>query len=148
MSNRVLGPNQELPQKNSLWSETGLYELRMQDDGNLVLYRASNPHHNEKNPANAQWDAWSSQLVPIWKTTDHPSQKVVLKMQDDGNLVMYDISAGPHQERSLWETDTVLGPGTNRRYLSLQDDGNMVVYEDVGGGQETAVWDIRTGRLY
>jgi hypothetical protein len=146
MSNRVLGPEQVLPQYQSVWSETGLYELRMQDDGNLVVYRAKTPH--QKDGGTPQWDAWSSKLQPTWKTTDHPSQNVVLKMQGDGNLVIYDVSAGPGQERPLWETDTFLGEGTNRCYLSLQDDGNLVVYEDVGGGQEVAKWDIRTGRLY
>ena len=145
MSN-ILEPNQELKQHNSLWSQTGMYELRMQDDGNLVLYQATTP--NQSVSTHPLWNAWSSQLVPTWKTTDHPNQNVVLKMQDDGNLVIYDLSAGPGQERALWESDTVLAPGTNRCYLRVQDDGNLVIYLRGESGQEMARWDIRTGRLY
>jgi hypothetical protein len=134
MSN-VLEPNQELKQKTSLWSANRACELRMQDDGNLVVYQGAQPI----------WDAWSSPLAPTWKTADHPNQNVVLKMQDDGNLVIYDLTGGT--QRPLWESDTVLAPGTNRCYLRVQDDSNLVIYLR-GDGQEVARWDIRSGRLY
>jgi len=140
----ILEPNQELKQYSSLWSAQGLYELRMQDDGNLVLYQASTP--NQSTGAHPLWDAWSSPLAPTWKTTDHPNQNVVLKMQDDGNLVIYDLTGGT--QRPLWESDTVFAPGTNRCFLRVQDDGNLVIYLRGDSGQELARWDIRSGRLY
>ena len=130
MSN-VLEPNQELKQKTSLWSPNRAYELRLQDDGNLVMYHGTQPI----------WNAWESG----WKDTAiKPNRDVVLKMQDDGNLVMY------HNPGTvLWESDTVVGPGTNNHQLRLQDDGNLVIYESTGDSRlEQAKWDIRTGRLY
>jgi hypothetical protein len=68
-------------------------------------------------------------------------------MQDDGNLVIYDLSGG--SQRAMWESDTFVGSGTNMHTLRLQDDGNLVIYEGASGGRlEQAKWDIRTGRLY
>ena len=107
MSN-VLGPSQTLNQNNSLRSSSGMYELRMQDDGNLVLYRAGQ--------ANAVWNAWESN----WKFPgDHPNEAAV-KMQDDGNLVIY--SHG----RAMWESNSS-NAITNTYSLTLHDDGNLVI---------------------
>ena len=116
MSN-VLGASQTLNQNSSLWSPNRMYELRMQDDGNLVLYRAGQ--------ANAVWNAWESN----WKFPgDHPKEAAV-KMQNDGNLVIY--SHG----RPMWESDSH-NAETNTYSLTLQDDGNLVI-TDSG----TPIWE-------
>src|SRR5262245_9552277 len=140
MSNHILGPEQVLKQDSSLWSEKGLYELRMQDDGNLVLYRATTPF--QRAGAHPEWDAWTSPLLPTWTTPDHPKQNVVLKMQGDGNLVIYEV------ERPLWESDTFLGEGTNQRYLDVQDDGNLVIYQGSPlDSQNQPIWSRREGKI-
>ena len=48
------------------------------------------------------------------------SGRFLLAMQGDGNLVVYDRTAGP-----LWATYT----GTAGSYLAVQGDGNVVVYD-------------------
>ena len=107
MSN-VLGPNETLHQNTSLASANQAYELLMQGDGNLVLYR--------KADGIMLWNAWESSL---WQYPgDHP-RAAELKMQDDGNLVIYS------EGRAMWDTDTH-GP-LNTTCLVLQDDGTLVI---------------------
>jgi hypothetical protein len=77
-------------------SPQGQYELVMQDDGNLVLYN----------------------LVPIWASdTIAPNTRAV--MQSDGNFVVYS------GEQSIWATGT---EGHPRAEVKVQDDGNLVLY--------------------
>ncbi|MBN9619646.1 MAG: hypothetical protein J0H43_07935, partial [Actinobacteria bacterium] len=57
-----------------------------------------------------------------------------LRMQMDGNLVLYAASTG----RALWSTRTA-GSGAGNR-LTVQDDGNLVLYSD--GGR--ALWQSNT----
>jgi hypothetical protein len=107
MSN-VLGPNETLRQNTVLASPNQAYELRMQGDGNLVLFR--------KADGIALWNAWDSSL---WHYPgDHP-RAAELKMQDDGNLVIYS------EGRAMWDTDTH-GP-LNTTCLVLPNDGNLAV---------------------
>ena len=107
MSN-ILAPNETLHQNSSLASANQAYELRMQDDGNLVLYR--------KADGVAIWNAWESSL---WHYPgDHP-RAAELKMQDDGNLVIYS------EGRAMWDSDT--HGLLNTTYLVLPDDGNLAI---------------------
>jgi hypothetical protein len=107
MSN-VLGPNETLRQNGSLVSANQAYELRMQGDGNLVLYR--------KEDGKALWNAWESNR---WLVPGERPQVAELKMDKDGNLVIYS------QGRAMWDTDTH-GPHYTT-CLVLQDDGNLVI---------------------
>lgn len=100
MSDR-LSADQRLLAGQELVSPNGMHRLVMQNDGNLVLYRASG--------------------VPKWATgTDRRSTSGVI-MQGDGNLVIYDTS-GP----AIWASGTDRNFGA---WLVLQDDGNLVIYD-------------------
>lgn len=79
------------------------WELRMQSDGNLVIYNAANQY---------QWAAGLS------------AGNAQAIMQGDGNFVVYD-NAGAHGI-----SNTAGNPGA---YLSFQNsDGNLVVYSATG----------------
>jgi hypothetical protein len=93
-----------------LYSPNGQFMLKMQPDGNLVLY-------SWRTDGRALW--WSG-------TSNHPG--AYLKMQPDGNLVIYPAGGGA----ALWATWT--GPGT--MHLTMQDDGNIVEYNG-----STPVWN-------
>jgi hypothetical protein len=96
----MLGPGQTLGPGQELASPGGQYLLRMQGDGNLVLY---GPGHTAR---------WSS------RTNGTPGAYVV--RQTDGNLVVYAPGGAPK-----FATGTNGNPGTD---LEVQDDGNTVLY--------------------
>lgn len=75
------------------------YKLKMQADGNLVLY---------------------SQNVAIWNSLTWAKPVKLVSMQPDGNLVLYDENKKPYWYSSTW------GRGPSR--LVVQDDGNLVIY--------------------
>lgn len=65
-----------------------------------------------------------------------PNYQYMLIMQDDGNLVIY-------QMRGIWNTRT---QNTGAERLDFQSDGNLVIYK----GNNQPVWDagtVRQGRL-
>jgi len=84
-----------------LSSPNGMYELRVQGDGNLVIYRVT------------------SSVVPIWATGTNRFRDVWLGNQGDGNLVLY--APGP---RPVWASGTNGRPASN---LFMQNDGNLVL---------------------
>jgi hypothetical protein len=75
------------------------YTLRLQSDGNLVLYSNNKPI----------WASWTMD-----KDVSH------LAMQSDGNLVLYSQAGKP-----VWHTGT---NNNNGATLVLQPDGNLVIY--------------------
>lgn len=87
------------------------YRLVFQADGNLVLY----------SPNRA-----------LWSSNTHTKGSKYVKLQDDGNLVIYDGN-----NHALWNTVT-FGNGSSR--LIMQDDGNLVLYNNAG----RAVWNTVT----
>ncbi|MFC4128455.1 hypothetical protein [Nocardia rhizosphaerae] len=87
---------------SALRSRNGRYELWLQSDGNLVLYRTDGR--------------------VIWATGTTNTRTLV--NQTDGNLVLYRPNG-----RAAWSTRTwYRGPST----LVLQDDGNLVLRTDAG----------------
>lgn len=88
--------------------------LVFQNDSNLVLYS------NGK----ATWDSG---------TVGKPG--AVVRMQSDGNLVLYDAAG-----KALWFTETSRNPNAQ---LRIQQDGNLVIYND----QDLAIWSSRTNGL-
>lgn len=156
-----LAPGQTMRDGMALRSLNGQYQLVMQADGNLVLYRRAD--------SAALWGSTSNgpdrELVmqhdgnlviygpggAVWAshTTGYPN--VRLLVQDDGNLVLY--SNG----RALWDRynetlynkllpDQVLNRGqslvspSGEYQLVMQEDGNLVLYRTGG----VAVWDTET----
>lgn len=101
-----LKPGQRMPQCN------GRFELVMLTNGNLVLYMEGNV------------ELWSS------GTTGNPGAHV--RMQNDGNLVIYQDST------PLWSTGTQGNPGAR---LQLRNGGNLRVLSP----SKTALWQTRTG---
>lgn len=92
--------------KTRIISSNGKFELFLQNDGNLVLYK---------------------QGRAIWALNRYRPYGVVRKavMQTDGNFVLYEGS------KVIWATNTYR---SNRdAYLVLQNDGNLVMYRKTGG---------------
>ncbi|MCI3933224.1 hypothetical protein [Streptomyces sp. AN091965] len=80
------------------------YELWVQDDGNVVLYKN---------------DTW---YKPVWQTNTR-GWNVSLWMQRDGNVVVYDAQGNP-----LWHLGTH-GCGDWGAWLRVQSDANLVLYD-------------------
>ena len=82
------------------WATCSGYTLKLQNDGNLVLYDRRGRSR------------WSS------NTAGHPNARFVV--QRDGNLVIYG-----GRSRTLWSSNTAGHPNAEFR---IQEDGNLVVY--------------------
>jgi hypothetical protein len=100
-----LEPDQGLAPGQSLRSPNGFYQLIMQGDGNLVLYRAG-------------------RTAALWSSGTQGKAGARAAMQGDGNLVIYLPSGRP-----VWSSGT---QGHAGAFLVLQDDGNVVLYEPAG----------------
>lgn len=85
--------------------------LKLQRDGNLVLYR---------------------NLEPVWstKTRGHGVSKLI--MQSDGNLVLYSTSG-----KALWHSVTY---GNSGSYTTIQTDANLVIYDS----SDSPLWETAT----
>ncbi|MBB3094093.1 hypothetical protein FHR83_001742 [Actinoplanes campanulatus] len=99
----VLGENEVMKGGDILRSSDSLYQLRMQTDGNLVLYRNG---------------------AAVWtpNTWGNPGAETV--MQPDGNLVIYRANKTP-----AWDTKTY---GTAADRLVLFDDGRLELHDLAG----------------
>ncbi|OWA53244.1 hypothetical protein BV898_17679 [Hypsibius exemplaris] len=98
----VLHPSQRLNVEQSIYSRSGAVYLKMQGDGNLVLYRSRDNY-------------------PLWSSHTEHKGGVVAVMQEDGNLVVYDGRNTP-----LWASNT---HGRHGARLDVQDDGNLCIYQ-------------------
>lgn len=103
----TLAPGSALRPGEQLLSPGRGYRLTLQQDANLVLYAAGGG--------------------AVWQSRTRGSGADSLRMQTDGNLVLY---AG---DAPVWHTVTYGLPGAR---LDLQGDGNAVVHAD-----GRAVWD-------
>jgi hypothetical protein len=112
-----LAQGESIQEDEMLTSENQRNTLRVQTDGNLVLYGSQQA---------VLWEAGTSASC----SGEAPCH---LDMQMDGNLVLY----GPEQA-VLWATNTAVGSGDFR--LDLQDDGNLVLYNK----PNKAVWSSGT----
>lgn len=99
-----LSVGQSLENGNTLLSKNHQYRLIMQNDGNLVIYKAGG--------------------TPIWASNTAGTDAKRLVLQGDGNLVLYNSSGIP-----IWATNNL---GTNRQHLIMQNDGNLVLYTNNG----------------
>lgn len=99
MSDHIIRPPATL-WKNQAWtSGNGRAILRLQEDGNLVLYK----------DGHAAWQAPN--------TWSHGNKAV---FQEDGNFVVYNSADQPVWASNTWRKGA---------YLAVQDDGNVVIYD-------------------
>ncbi|MEV6062677.1 hypothetical protein AB0L62_21975 [Nocardia asteroides] len=92
-----------LPRESALRSRDGRYELWLQGDGNLVLYRTGGE--------------------ALWSTGTTTGERLV--NQTDGNLVLYTGTG-----TAVWSSRTwTAGPST----LVLEDSGRLALYRDDTG---------------
>ena len=99
----VEGRSAVLKLGEQLISQNGKYDLRMQVDGNLVVYCTGNR--------------------PIWHSATHGrSVSGGLMFQSDSNLVIYDPAP-------IWHSGSYDSGGTT---LIMQNDGNVVLYRRDG----------------
>lgn len=96
------------------------YELIMQTDGNLALYKYV--------PRRGFLALWASNTVGRGGIYTH--------MQADGNLVMYD-----GRGRAIWASNMAGRPGA---YLTMQHDGNAVIYVPRRNGSLQPIWATGT----
>ena len=103
----VLTTGQGLSQGTSMNSCDGRFTLKMQDDGNLVLYQGATP-------------LWGSGTFGF-------GNLVHAVMQSDGNFVLNNRATNP--ATPIWGSGTFSFPGAR---LLVQNDGNVVVYDTAG----------------
>ncbi|MEU7426384.1 hypothetical protein [Streptomyces sp. NPDC040750] len=85
--------------KNQAWtSGNGRTVLRVQSDGNFVLYKDNRP---------------------VWQAPNVYPKADRAVFQDDGNFVVYDRNGNPVWAAGTWHKG---------HYVAVQDDGNVVVY--------------------
>jgi hypothetical protein len=114
-----LRANQQLKTDEQLVSNNGYLNLKVQPDGDVVLFRSM----------------FGTQL---WSTSTISPPAVLLLMQSDGNLVALS-SAGA----TIWSSGTA---GADGAYCALQDDGNFVIYNASGAAlwASNTVQDFRS----
>ena len=115
-----LSSDSSIPDEFALVSKSGLYEAKVQTDGNFVLY---------KHPENKV--IWSS------KTYGHGEAPYQLRCQSDGNVVLYD-----GRNTVIWNTNTH-GKGQPVYKLIMQDDGNLVLKD----GKDSIFWATWTKKV-
>ncbi|KAF4982279.1 hypothetical protein FZEAL_2065 [Fusarium zealandicum] len=103
-SHNTLGNGEWLKPGQSLWSQDGSVEFKMQQDGKIAVY-------------------WGGQCR--YQNTAQQRQDIKgIVMQDDGNLVMYD-----NNSNATWQTDTAAGKGDSTVICAVQNDGNVILYK-------------------
>ncbi len=103
MSN-TLNAGQAIKTGESITSTNKNFSLRMQQDGNLVLYKTE-----------------SGKETVLWHTHTNEKKATIAKMQEDGNFALYDED-GNH----YWNSGT--NGRTKQPFIKIQNDGNLVIY--------------------
>ena len=95
----MLGGDRLYP-NDFLISQNGLWKLKYQTDGNLVLYNAD-------------------ESKDYWASNTSGQAAGYLTLQDDGNLVIYS-----NMGVAYWATNTAGNPGAT---FFIQDDRNLIL---------------------
>ncbi|KAI1825523.1 bulb-type lectin domain-containing protein [Xylaria intraflava] len=103
-THNTLGNGEWLLVGQSLFSNDGSVEFKMQQDGKIAVYWGGK----------CQWQNTAQQFY---------DRKGVI-MQGDGNFCMYDKNGKP-----TWHTDTAKPTGDSTCIIAVQDDGNVVMYK-------------------
>lgn len=125
----VLANGESIKQGQGLRSPNGQYATVLQKDGNLCLYKID-PKAK-----------YGNQFIKCTMTVGSEDKKgAVLKMQEDGNLVLYNSKGGP-----VWSTDTYRGDVNKKGWRVIMDDvGNLVLVNKA----EQVVYHFQKGRAY
>lgn len=99
----IIMPNKCYYNNSIWWSDNNQDYLKMQSDGNLVLYKKDLSNRKGK------------QDKVLWSSKTSNNQNAILHMQNDGNLVIYN-GAG---SKALWSSNT---NGNSGAYATLTDD--------------------------
>lgn len=95
---------------NTYWYSTNnSYYLKMQSDGNLVIYNKNNK--------------------VIWDSNTSGNNNSILCMQTDGNLVIYNSN-----NKAIWNSGSYNIPGS---YARLDNDGKLRIYKSNGSVLKT-----------
>jgi hypothetical protein len=71
-----------------------------------------------------------------WYKIEHHGEIGYMKMQSDGNLVVYS-----KDNEAMWHTGTW---GNDGAYLDFQNDGNLVICKDKSDGGKDVLWAAGT----
>jgi len=104
------------------------------DSGNLTVYKFD-PAGNRQTYQHSRTEQTLALNAPIYS----PNGKIILIMQDDGNLVVYG-NFGAGWTPLGWASNTV---GSGATHASFQSDGNLVVYTAAA-----AVWASGTSQYH
>ena len=139
-------------------SPNGVYTLIMQTDGNAVLYKGrtalwATMTNRKSSSLIMQRDGnlvVVSGRTPVWASNTAGNTGAFLAVQDDSNLVIYNIRNKPvwyrHMVIGTLGSGRLLNPydmlfSTSRVYrLQMQPDGNLVMVKN----GKTPVWSTRT----
>jgi hypothetical protein len=102
--------NTTLYADSTIDSPNGVYHLKFQKDGNLVLLSGTT----------VIWDAGVTNCYGSGYITFRT------RFQPDGNLVVYYSNNVPANETPAWSTGTAGHTGAR---LAVQNDGNLVIYD-------------------
>lgn len=112
----------ELHQGHCLFSRNNAYFLKVNEDGNILLYVSS--HFVPKNII------WTSKTEGLGKGPFY------LRCQNDGNLCLYDTSGAIIWSSQTWNT------GRAPYRLTIQNDGNLILFDN----ENKNIWCSGTSR--
>ena len=123
----TLQAKEELENGAELVSSNKQYALRMQNDGNLVLYKL-----NLTDPNLIEKAIWASD------TNGEGESPYRLVMQEDNHLIVFD-----NKDQVIWKTNVYIRDPQQWKkpgFAALQDDGNFVVRDGIWD----VMWDSNT----
>lgn len=129
---RLVGPSR-LNKGEFLTSPNGAFLLVLHQWGELAMY-----HYMD----GKMWTSAGTEDKPLpepWAI--EPKRSTCLRMQTDGNLVLYHYHDNGRKE-PIWSIHKALNEHLSKAQLWMQDDGNIVVYKF--DGPRECIWASNT----
>jgi len=143
----TLLPGQRMRLGDQIWSANGQHRLKLQDDGNLVVYSTTgtswaaagtykHPNDNFYFQTDGNAVAYDASGKVLFATGTRNTRAVTLTLQNDGGLVMRNTSGQvvwTNRTDTLYqgerlETNGKITSLNGQYYFKLQTDGNCVLY--------------------
>ena len=124
-----------------LMSPNGQYRVVMQNDGNLVVYKETDP-----SPTGDKSVMWASAPSQGGHYIVKPGNYYAI-MQHDVTFVVYQGSGPGNQGNFLWgsmQDGHHYGVGAGSYYAVMQNDRNFLLYRGTGPGDQTDLWNSVT----